>query len=249
MRTLALFKSHYSLSKSCLTYAKAGESAENEPASIVDLAVEAGLKQCFVVDDALSGALEAETNLKASNIALCFGLRLTVVPNIEDKNEESLEKESKIVVLAKNFLGYKSLIKISTKASTDGFYYRPRIDYSNLKSLFSDNLQLIIPFYDSFIYQNSFTFSQIVPDFGNLDPYFFVESNGLPIDKHLSGKVASFSDKIVPAKSIYYKNREDFKAYMTLRCSGKRTTLDKPQIDSLTSDEFCYESWRIQNGL
>ena len=33
-----------------------------------------------------------------------------------------------LVVLAKNFTGYKNLIKIVSKSWTEGFYYRPRID-------------------------------------------------------------------------------------------------------------------------
>lgn len=248
MESLALFKSHYSLCRSVLTSAPAGESDPLEPDSIVDLAVEAKLDKCVVIDDSLSGFLEIYTNLNKAKVSLIFGYRVTIVPNLEEKNEESLEKESKIIVLAKNLAGYKKLIKISTKASTDGFYYQPRIDYKNLKELFSDDLQLIIPFYDSYLFKNTLTFSQIVPDFGALDPYYFVESNGLPFDGIIEKKVRAATSKIILAKSIYYKNRADFTAYMTLRCLSNRTTLEKPNLTGMFSNEFCFESWKEQNA-
>jgi hypothetical protein len=49
-------------------------------------------------------------------------------------------------------------------------------------------------------------------------------------------------------KSIYYKNRDDFLAYLTFRCINNRSSLEKPNIDHMCSDEFCFESWMEKTG-
>ena len=47
-------------------------------------------------------------------------------------------------------------------------------------------------------------------------------------------------------KSIYYKNKKDFKCFLTFRCINNRTTLNKPEMEHMSSNEFCFESWLEQ---
>jgi hypothetical protein len=75
--------------------------------------------------------------------------------------------------------------------------------------------------------------------------YFFVERNNVPFDFVLESAIRKYEkdeSKIFLAKSIYYQNKEDFKAYQTFRCINKRTTLSKPNLDFCCSDEFCAET-------
>ena len=44
------------------------------------------------------------------------------------------------------------------------------------------------------------------------------------------------------------KRKKDFKAYLTFRCINKRSTLDKPELEHMTSNEFCMESWKEKNA-
>ena len=86
-----------------------------------------------------------------------------------------------------------------------------------------------------------------MPDFSFAEPIFFVEDNDVLLDKDMQERVLDFcADKYetVKTKSIYYKDREDFSAYLTFRCINGRTTVDKPNFDGMCSPEFCYESWR-----
>lgn len=251
MKSLPLFKSTYSVSRSILTLDKYGSSPPEGPSSIVDIAKNNNLKEVFLVEDGMTAFLEAEKNLKG----ICpfyYGLRISICPDMNDKSEESLKKTSKIIVFAKNGAGYKNLIKIHSKSATDGFYYKPRIDEKTLSQLWDENnLKLCIPFYDSFIYYNTFTYSICCPNFDFTKLTFFTEDNELPFDDLLSYKVKKYaSDKypVISTKSIYYEKREDFKAYLTFRCIGERTTLNKPEFDGMSSSEFCFESWKEQNG-
>ena len=55
-------------------------------------------------------------------------------------------------------------------------------------------LGLVIPFYDSFLDRNSFTFASFTYDFGSLKPTFYVEENGLPQDLLLGEIVRKYAE-------------------------------------------------------
>jgi DNA polymerase III alpha subunit len=248
---IPLFKSHYSLGRSILTCNEAGDSEPNSPVSILDLAVENGLKEVFLVEDGMSGFLQAFTNCRKAGINLRYGVRISVCKDIKEKSEDELAKTSKIVIFFKNNQGYYDFLKLWTEANKEEhFYYEPRLDYATIKRLWTKNLILAIPFYDSFLFKNLFTFSTCVPDYEFTTPIFFTENNGLIFDEHLKDKVESFCDgrfSVIPAKSIYYAKRDDFLVYLTFRCINNRSTLEKPELEHMSSDEFCLESWKELN--
>jgi len=251
MQSIPLFKSHYSIGKSILTLENQEEERSNYPSSIIEIAKRKKLKTVFLVEDGMSGFLEAYKNCEEAKIKLIFGLRVTICENAEDKNKESLEKECKYVIIAKNQEGYKKLIKISSAASCEGFYYRPRTDLKTLAKYWSNkDLQLCVPFYDSFLFNNVLTFAICFPDFSFAKPVFFLEDNDLPFDYLVREKVMRYckDNKLdtLLTKSIYYENREDFKAYLTFKCINNRTTLENPKFDHLSSNEFSFESWEEQ---
>ena len=108
-------------------------------------------------------------------------------------------------------------------------------------------ITLLIPFYDSFLHKNALHGSVCVPDFKFAKPIFAEEENDIPfnylIRKHLDEYVNDTYEKI-KVKSIFYPSKEDFKAYLTFRCINKRTTLNRPNLEHMTSNEFCLESWK-----
>jgi len=242
-----IFKSHYSLGRSILTLKMPKEVKEDESSdSVFDICDDAGIKEAYLVDDNMAGFLEAFTNAEALEIKLIFGLRLTFCPDSRNKSEEGRRNSYKNIIFAKNAKGYKQLIKIYTFAAQEGFYYEPRIDFEQLKLLWSNDLLLVIPFYDSFLYNNKYTDSQCVPDFSFTDPVFFSEDNDVLLDKDMQARVSDFCSgkyEIVKTKSIYYKHKKDFSAYLTFRCINGRTTVEKPNFDGMCSSEFCYESY------
>ena len=266
-----LFKSHYSLGKSILTLSLPdaeydSEGTKDTSDSIFEIALDRfhhndpGASDLFLVDDCMSGFLEAYTNTEKINKApyskklkLIFGLRLTFCPDMNDKSEEVRKDSYKNIIFVNNVQGYKQLIKIWTTAAQDGFYYEPRIDFKTLKEFWTKDLLLGIPFYDSFLHRNNFTVSSCIPDFSYVNkPVFFIEDNDTLIDSLLADKVREYcKDKydVQKSKSIYYKNDEDFDSYLTFKCINKRTTVEKPNFDGMCSNNFSYESYRrLVNG-
>ena len=245
---LPLFKTHYSLGKSILNL----NLVDNEPDesdSVFSIAKNNNLNDLVLVEDCMTGFLEAYNNSNELNIKLIFGLRLTVCLDMQDKSPESLKSNSKIIIFTKNNDGYKRLIKLFSHAAREGFYYEPRIDYKSLKEMWNDSeLMMVIPFYDSYVFKNTLENNICVPEFGFTDPTYFIEDNDLPFDDLIKQKIINISKNTQKAQSIYYRNKKDFKAYLTFRCINKRSTLDKPELEHMTSNEFCMESWKEKNA-
>jgi len=221
---------------------------DSYPDSIIQIAKENDFSEIFLLEDNMSSFLEAYFNTKNNNIKLNYGLRISVTESIKEKTEESRQKNSKICIFCKNKDGYESLTKMYSIASKDGFYYEPRLDYEILQKNWSDNLILSIPFYDSFIFNNSLRNSICVPQFNFVKPNVFIEDNGIPFDDIIKEKAYSFAKEndldIYKTKSIYYKNKKDFKTYLTFRCINNRSVLNKPEIEHMSSNEFSFESWK-----
>lgn len=250
MNVLPLFKSHYSLGRSILTFDNKAKE-DTGPDSIIEICLSNKIKNLFLVEDNMSSFLEAYTHCKDNKIKLSYGVRVSVTNDLNEKSEESLKKTSKIVIFAKNNNGYYKLIKLFSLASKEGFYYCPTIDYTSLRNVWDDrDLILAIPFYDSFLFNNILKNYSCVPQFDFTSPLFFIEDNKLPFDIFLKDKTLSYIEKnkynYINTKSIYYKKYSDFKSYITFRCINNRSSLNKPEIQHLCSEDFCFEGWLKQ---
>ena len=246
---LPLFKTHYSQSKSILTLEKKDSLLPDGPDSVIDICLENGIKEFYLVEDNMGSFLQAYDSTKDEDLSFRYGVRLNVCSDNQAKGEEALKATSKYVFFAKNEDGYKKLIKIYSNAATKGFYYEPRTDFTFLREVWDDNdLALAVPFYDSFLFKNALEQGECMPEFDFTSPTFLLENNGLPFDIVQRRLVKDFCRttgyESQEAKSIYYKNKNDFMAYLTMRCIDKRSTWSKPNIDHLSSDEFSFESWK-----
>ena len=79
----------------------------------------------------LSGVFEFYIECLKQGIKPIIGIELYMVPDVQVK--EKGEKRYHLVLLALNREGYQNLLRISSMAGTEGFYYVPRADFSMLK--------------------------------------------------------------------------------------------------------------------
>ncbi len=244
MEILPLWTSHYS-GRSILTLEKSNPKVG--PKSIISLCKENGIKDLYLIESNMTGFLEAYTNSQDAGLNLRFGLKL-IITDDSSKKEDSIINESKIIFFIKNSKGYEDLIKIWAWANENGFYYQPRVDWKNFNDLVTENIGIAFPFYDSFVATNIMTFSEIVPSINEHDCCFFIEENDMPFDTIIKEAVENYSSsnqkcELVKAQSIFYEKKSDFKAYQTFRCILKKTKLSNPNLDYMSSDSFCLESW------
>jgi len=248
MKTLPLFTSAYSF-RSILNLDASSEEGKSD--SIFEIAKEENISNVYLLEDNMIGFLDAKKTSDKLNIPFTFGVRLNICEKIIDPQPETT---SKFVIFACSDEGYKKLLKIYTLAATDGeFKGKPHIDLKHLEEFWDEeNLELCIPFYDSFLYNNMFYFSNCTPYFSFTKPTFFIEDNGLFIDQNIQKKVKEYTKDnnydLIPTKSIYYKNKKDFTTWQTYKCIQKRTKLRAPELEFCYSDEFCVESWKEQNA-
>ena len=248
---LPLFKSHFSIGKSILTLDDPKKVTEGGSDSIFKIAKDNNLKQIILVEDSLIGFFEAYKRGKEMGIQIIFGLRISMRNSTLPEDAQS---EHKIIIFAKDDLGCKLLNKIYSRAfcTNSGF-----LDYADLKELWDENsLKLAIPFYDSFIYINNFSFGNAIPDFSFTKPTLFIEDNCLALDYLLQEKVNEFSTNnqipVTKVRSIYYNKKSDVKAFMAYkiicnRSFGKDRSLEKPELPHFCSDKFSFEAWKEEN--
>ncbi|MBA3948193.1 MAG: PHP domain-containing protein, partial [Herpetosiphonaceae bacterium] len=74
------------------------------------------------------GAIEFYTAAKKAGIKPIIGCEAYVAPGRHDNKTAEGKGYFHTVLLAKNLEGYRNLIKLSTRAHLDGYYYKPRID-------------------------------------------------------------------------------------------------------------------------
>jgi len=239
---IPVFKSTYSIGKSILTLDE--DEIEGGPDSIFTICEENDVKSLVLVEDSMTGFVTAHNRCKDKDIDLVFGLRLTCC----NDTKEDDNSDHKIVVFANDDVGCKLLYKIYSHAHTGN----GKVDFAFLNSVWNDSVELIIPFYDSFIFNNNFHLRKCVPDFTKITPTFWVEENNLPFDELLKEKVIAFSTRIdrhaKKVKSIFYKNKRDVEALQTYKiiCNrnfGRPATLSSPNLNHFGSNEFCFESY------
>ncbi|MBO7609775.1 MAG: DNA polymerase III subunit alpha [Muribaculaceae bacterium] len=62
-----------------------------------------------------------------------FGCEAYVAKTTKEDQADKRDYGRHLILLAKNYTGYKNLIKLVSRAWTDGFYYHPRTDHADLE--------------------------------------------------------------------------------------------------------------------
>jgi DNA polymerase-3 subunit alpha len=82
----------------------------------------------------LYGAIEFYKECKKKEIKAIIGVDFFLSPRTRKDKDGGIDKpREKIILIAKNNIGYRNLIKLVTKSHLEGFYYKPRIDDQILK--------------------------------------------------------------------------------------------------------------------
>lgn len=104
---------------------------------ILDQAKELGMESLAITDHGvLYGAIEFYMKAKERGIKPIIGCEMYVTANdLHSKNPTAEDrKRHHLILLAKNEAGYKNLMRLITIAHLEGFYYKPRIDRTVLRS-------------------------------------------------------------------------------------------------------------------
>lgn len=111
---------------------------------MLDRVAELGQRSVAITDHGtMSGAIEFYKLCKERGIRPIVGMETYVSPRKHtDKSSAEDRNPYHLTLLAKNLQGYKNLMKLSTIACLDGFYYKPRVDHELLEK-YSEGLVVL----------------------------------------------------------------------------------------------------------
>ena len=100
------------------------------PRRFIERAKSLGMNALALTDfNAVYGLIEFYKEAKKAEIKAILGIDMNVaVKTIQDKQGREDAKNHQLVLLAENLEGYYNLLKLSTQAHLEGFYYKPRVD-------------------------------------------------------------------------------------------------------------------------
>ncbi len=99
-----------------------------KPEQYVQIAKAQGSPAVAITDNGVMyGAIDLYKYAKAAGVKAIIGLDAYVAP-LGRENKTPENRYYSLVLLARNNEGYQNLLKLSTLAALEGFYYKPRID-------------------------------------------------------------------------------------------------------------------------
>jgi len=106
-----------------------------KPEQLVARAKEQGSPAVAITDHGVMyGVIEFYQKCKKAGIKPIIGVEAYLAPNSRhDKNTREDARNYHLILLAKNNEGYKNLIKLTSIAHLEGFYYKPRMDWELLE--------------------------------------------------------------------------------------------------------------------
>jgi DNA polymerase-3 subunit alpha len=222
---------------------------------LVAAAKKDGMKALALTDNGnMYGAIEFYKLCKKEGLKPILGVDAYVAERGRfDKQAGVDNRRTRLVLLAKNLIGYKNLIKIVTDAHLEGFYYKPRIDNEILEK-YAEGLVAISPAINSQISAaliNGDTPKAIEiakryqKTFG--EENFFLEITHHPeIDGHENqmATIEMFGSQnkvpLMASHEVYYLSPEDKKARDTLTLVNSNAELADRSGSSLNEGDFSF---------
>lgn len=194
------------------------------------------------------GVIEFFTKAKESGIKPIIGCELYVCENMRDK--VSKQELDHVVLLAKDYEGYRNLVKLDSLAFVEGFYYKPRIDLELLKEhskglvclsgcLAGGVPRLLLAGDYQGAKKLALRYKEI---FDEGDYYIELQDHGLKEQRYvnplLEKLAAEIGVKTVATNDVHYLAKEDAEMHDVLLCVQTGKTLDDPARMRFETDQF-----------
>ena len=217
---------------------------------------ELGMKAVAITDHGVMyGAVEFYKECKKNGIKPIIGCEAYVAPRTRfDKEPNIDDRLGHLILLAKNNVGYKNLIKLVSLSFTEGFYYKPRIDMDILRK-YSEGLicssACLAGFINRALLADDFEgakkiANEYVEIFGKDDFYIELQHNGIReqtlANQRLIKLARELGLKMIATNDAHYLKRQDSYSHEVLLCiqTGKKM-IDEDRM-RMGSDEFFIKS-------
>lgn len=232
---------------------------------LIDAAVEAGMPAVALTDHGVNfGLFEFYQKARKAGVKPILGCEVYVADGSRhDKTSLRVKKEQNrrnyfhLVLLAKDYTGYQTLNRLTSRAHTEGFYYKPRIDRDLLEE-FHDGLVCLSACAGGVVsahliegnIEAAREASLWYRDLFGEDFYLEIQKHNLPIDRPILEGVPKLAEELnvpmVATNDCHYIRKSDAVAHNVLLhirdASKNGSSLNIEQDLRYGTDEFYFKS-------
>ncbi|NLM51762.1 MAG: DNA polymerase III subunit alpha [Firmicutes bacterium] len=219
---------------------------------VVAKARDLGMPALAITDHgAMYGVLDFYKAAKEVGIKPIIGCEVYVASRSRFDRDPHLDsKQYHLVLLARNQEGYQNLMQLVTRAYSEGFYYKPRVDHELLQRYHRGLIALSaclageIP---TALLENrdedAYRLVQFYREtFGSENFFLELQDHGLPEQKEINPRLIQLArdtnTPLVVTNDLHYLNREDAYAHDVLLCIQTGKTMEDKDRMRFGSDEF-----------
>src|ERR1700682_1120915 len=219
---------------------------------MVRLAAETAMPAIALTDHGvLYGAVDLYLQAKAAGINPIIGQEAYVATRSRHQKEGRADRDPyHLILLVKDLAGYRNLIKLSSQAHLEGYYYKPRID----KALLAEHTEGLIALSSCLggevasrlLEGDEAGAEQAALEYQRMfgDDYFLeIQDHGMEEQTRVNQGLARLSQRtgipLVATNDSHYTRRDDAEAHDILLCLQTGTVVSDPKRMRFHNDE-CY---------
>ena len=207
------------------------------------------------------GAVAFYNACKKEGIQPIIGCEVYVAPNSRFGKTTKDAHPAHLVLLCKDEVGYRNLIKMVSLSFTEGFYAKPRVDLELLRRhsegliALSGCLAGKIP---QLLSVGDFTGAEnaareLAEIFGEDNFYIELQDHGIPEQRQILPHLAALARKLhlpmVATNDCHYLRRADAETQAVLMCIQTKNRLENGRLLGFETDEFYYKTTEEMEAL
>lgn len=230
---------------------------------LVKRAKEKNMKAVAITDHgSMFGVIDFYKKAKKEGIKPIIGCEVyTAKRTINDKEPYYDKHSGHLVLLAKDYEGYKNLIKLVSIGYVDGFYYKPRIDFELLKKYSKGLIGLsacLAGQIQRYLMENNYEKAKelalyLKETFEEDSFYLEIQDHGIKEQKEVNRKLLELSKEVdlplVATNDVHYVDKEDSKYQDILLCMQMGKTLQDEHRMEFKTNEFYLKSKEEMEAL
>ena len=210
----------------------------------------------------MCGVIEFYKEAKAAGIKPLIGCEVYVAAKDRNiKTHDNGNTTHHLVLIAKNMTGYRNLIKVVSAGFIDGFYYKPRVDFSVLKQhaegliCLSACLAGEIP--QAIVNGDEERAKKLIAQYSSLygKENFFLEiqNHGIADQRRVNAFLIPYAQEagigLVATNDVHYIEKKDAKYQDLLMCIQTNRKVAETDRMAFETDEFYLKSEEEMNAL
>ncbi len=222
---------------------------------LVDTAAQLGMPAIALTDHGnMFGAIEFYQKAKKKGIKPIVGQEFYVAPGSRFSKEIARDNKEDIayhlILLAKDNIGYKNLMKLSSIGYTEGFYYKPRIDMEVLEK-YSEGLiassaciagEIPVNILRGKLKEACDIAGKYKEIFGKDNFYLELQYHGLKEQEQANREIVKIAAKLdiplIATNDAHYVSRDDAFSHEVLLCVQTGKTLSDENRMRFSTNEF-----------